>query len=60
MRTVFSGGGVIVDADSELASGFVVVDDGVITGVGEGDAPIEYRQAADRVVDTTGLAVMPG
>jgi 5-methylthioadenosine/S-adenosylhomocysteine deaminase len=60
MRTVFSGGGLIVDADSELASGFVVVDDGVITDVGEGDAPREYRQVADRIVDTTGLAVIPG
>jgi 5-methylthioadenosine/S-adenosylhomocysteine deaminase len=60
MRTVFAGGAIIVDAYTEMPSGFVVVDDGVITDVGGGEAARDIVESADRVVDTTGHLVMPG
>ncbi|MBD0860675.1 amidohydrolase family protein [Gordonia sp. zg691] len=60
MRTVFSGGAVIIDAHAEVPSGFVVVDDGVITDVGDGEATHDILSSADRTVDTTGRLVMPG
>ena len=60
MRTVFTGGGVVVDAHTELPSGFVVVDFDRIVEVGAGAAPQDLRAAADIVVDTTGAAVIPG
>lgn len=60
MRTVFTGGSIIVDAYSEIPAGFVVVDDGVITAVGDGAATGDLVRSADRVVDTSGQAVMPG
>lgn len=53
MRTVFSGGAVIVDAHTEMPSGFVV-DDGVITDVGDAGAAPDIISSADRIVDATG------
>ncbi|MFW0783573.1 amidohydrolase [Gordonia sp. CPCC 206044] len=60
MRTVFTGGSIIIDAFAEMPSGHVVVDDGVITAVGDGVAAGDLLATADRVVDTSGQAVMPG
>jgi cytosine/adenosine deaminase-related metal-dependent hydrolase len=45
--------------DSTFARGWVLVDGGVIAGVGEGDAPPEVSQDARRV-DGTGQLLTPG
>lgn len=60
MRTVFTGGAIVVDAYCEMPSGFVVVDGGVITDVGQGVASQDLLVTADRIVDTSGHAVVPG
>jgi cytosine/adenosine deaminase-related metal-dependent hydrolase len=56
MRTVVERGAIATVAGPEYASGHVVVDDGRITEVGEG----EFTGEADERVDASGCLVTPG
>ena len=60
-RTIIEGGYVAtVDRDgTEHATGYVVIDDGVITQVGGGRAADDVRAGAE-IVDATGCLVTPG
>jgi len=60
-RTVIEGGWVatVDPAGTEHATGFVVIDDGVIGQVGEGRAADDVRAGAE-IVDATGCLVTPG
>lgn len=60
MRTLFTGGAVVVSADVEWETGFVLVEDEHIAAAQPGPPPPELMQATDTVVDTSGKAVMPG
>ena len=57
MRTLFRGGHVVtMDAEgSELAAGWILAEDGLVSEVGDGTPP-----EADAVVDLNGCLVTPG
>jgi cytosine/adenosine deaminase-related metal-dependent hydrolase len=57
VRRLFAGGWIVTcdDAETEHASGWVLAEDGVIAGVGDGDEP-----AADERVELHGAVVTPG
>lgn len=62
MTSLTVHGAAVVTSDREGTvhdRGWVHVDDGVIVSVGAGDVPAQYLRA-DRVIDATGCAVMPG
>lgn len=60
-RLALTGGSVITmdPGDRILAPGFVLVEEGQITQVGEGDPPPSALEGCE-VLDATGCAVMPG
>lgn len=60
-RTIIEGGYVatVDSAGTEHEAGHVIVDDGVITGVGAGGSPVEARDGAE-IVDARGCLVTPG
>ena len=60
MKTLFTGGAVIVSAALELPQGSVLVEDGVILEVVSGEATAEVIASADEIIDTTGRVLMPG
>lgn len=49
-----------VSPDAGIISGFVVVADGRIKAVGEGDIPEEYARTAADFIDARGRTVIPG
>ena len=57
MNTVYSGGWIVTcdDAGTEHPSGWVLVEEGVVSGAGDGDGP-----EADERVDLAGAVVTPG
>ena len=61
-RILISGGAVVtVDDDFTVHDpGWIHIVDDRIDGVGAGDPPHDVVSAADRVVDASGSAVMPG
>ena len=60
-RTIIEGGYVatVDPVGTEHATGFVLIDDGVISQVGAGRAPDDLRAGAE-IVDATGCLVTPG
>ena len=53
---------IFTSAESEKSafSGYIVVRDGIIDEVGKGEAPQELKDAANRIVDARGEAILPG
>ena len=45
---------------AEIPSGYVLIEDDLITCVSGGDAPQEIRSQADEIIDASGQIVMPG
>ena len=63
MTDLLISGGAVVTVDDDFTindPGWVHVVDGRIAAMGPGDAPTELTAGADRVIDATGSAVMPG
>ena len=58
-HTLFTGCR-IVDADIDIARGWILVTNGLITGFGYGDPNSDIVTLADTVTDATGLIAMPG
>ena len=62
MSSILIENGSIVtvnDTDQVYKSGYVYIEDDLIKDIGEGDAPAQYKNA-DKVIDATLMAVMPG
>jgi cytosine/adenosine deaminase-related metal-dependent hydrolase len=61
-RTLIEGAYVVTmdAARGEFATGYVLVEDGHISAVGHGTAPVSTARAADRVVDGSGCLLTPG
>ena len=47
-------------SDAEIPTGYILIEDDLITCVSGGEAPQEIRKKADEVIDATGQIVMPG
>ncbi len=63
MTTLLISGGAVVTVDDAFTvhdPGWVLVEDDRIAEVGAGEPPAAARSSADRVIDATGSAVMPG
>jgi 5-methylthioadenosine/S-adenosylhomocysteine deaminase len=45
---------------AELTSGYVLIEDDLITCVSDGDPSVDEREKADEVIDASGQIVMPG
>ncbi len=63
MSSLLIEGGAVVTVDDGATvhdPGWVHVADDRIAGVGPGDPPAELARGAERVIDATGAAVMPG
>ncbi|MDH3754388.1 MAG: hypothetical protein OEU32_11005, partial [Acidimicrobiia bacterium] len=63
MTRILIAGGAVVTVDDRFTvhdPGWVHVVDDRVAAVGAGEAPVELETAADRVIDATGSAVMPG
>lgn len=62
MSSILIENGAIVtvnDNNQVIKSGFVFIEDDLITAIGAGDAPDKYR-VADKVIDASLKVVMPG
>ena len=57
MASLLANGHVVImdDEGTELAGGWVLIEDGVVAAVGDGEQP-----AADEIVDLGGAVVTPG
>lgn len=63
MSSLLISGGAVVTVDDAFTihdPGWMLIEDNRISGVGAGPAPRATTAAADRVIDATGSAVMPG
>ena len=56
----FAGGRVIPVDAPEIDEGYVLVHEGRVISVGEGDPPATHRGEDVVIIDTTGKVVMPG
>ncbi len=62
MGTVLIENGAVVTVDDDQQvhrQGYVFIEDDLITAVGAGDAPSQYKRA-DSIIDASLMAVMPG
>ena len=60
-RLIFGGAVVTVDSSHRvLDPGWVVVSNGVITQLGEGEPPADVVSLVDEQISAVGCAVMPG
>lgn len=50
----------IVDTDTDISRGWILVTDGLITAVGSGDPDTAVTSQVTEVIDATGLTAMPG
>ncbi len=63
MTSLLISGGAVVTVDDAFTvhdPGWVLIEDDRIAQVGPGEPPSAMIEAADRVIDATGSAVMPG
>jgi 5-methylthioadenosine/S-adenosylhomocysteine deaminase len=60
MSGVLIARGAVMSPDGWLEPGYVLVEDGLISAVGSGEAPKRTASAAEKVIDAHHCAVLPG